>query len=99
MAVEKFLDAGTTHILARDSDLLYLDPRLFPARVIPHDYGWWINVPEEKILEEYIPLMFDAGFSLAFVKLMRQACNLGCWWINLDIDGDVLEDLESFDGL
>lgn len=98
MGVENFLDAGTCHITYEDSLLLLNDPEGFPSRVIPHEYGWWINVLLENTFEEEkIRVMLENGYSESFANLMRLAHKHNCCWINLDSDGDYVEGLEIND--
>ena len=94
MAVQTFLDASTGHITTSDRTLLCGREHKFPTRVIPHDHGWWVNVPEKKELAEYLVQMCMEGFSSSFVRLLVAASDLNCWWINLDTDGDMWEVLE-----
>jgi hypothetical protein len=94
MAVQKFLDASILHISISDRTLLCCREDKFPTRVIPHDHGWWVNVPEKKELSEYVVRMCLQGFSSSFVRLLVAASDCDCWWINLDTDGDMWECLE-----
>ena len=94
MAVQKFLDASISHISISDRTLLCCREDKFPTRVIPHDHGWWVNVPEKKELSEYVVRMCLQGFSSSFVRLLVAASDCDCWWIKLDTDGDMWECLE-----
>lgn len=99
MAIEKFLDASTGHITAGDKILLEEDFDSFPTRVIPHEFGWWVNVPvKEDYDEEENPFieMRAQGYSDAFINFINLAADSGCWWINFDADGDRLESFEMF---
>lgn len=97
MGVENFLDASTGHITYKDSIKLLEDPEGFPSRVIPHDYGWWINIHEEKLLDdEIIKPMREDGYSEGFISLIKKASDHDCWWINLDCDGGYVDGLEIF---
>jgi hypothetical protein len=97
MGVEKFLDAGTGHITYADSIKLLEDPEGFPSRVITHEFGWWINVCEKKLLQnEMIQPMRDEGYSEGFVNLIKAASASDCWWINLDCDGGYVDGLRIF---
>lgn len=97
MGVQRFLDASTGYITYEDSLALSRGPASFPTRVIPHEYGWWINVPCLEFLEEegkFQELKKD-GFSDAFICLIKLASKSGCWWINLDCDGGEVDGLEQ----
>jgi len=74
MGVEKFLDASTGHITYADSLKLLEDPNAFPSRVIPHEFGWWINIPDFKLLKEgLIKPMKGAGYSESFINMIKMA--------------------------
>jgi len=94
MAVQTFLDASTGHITTYDRTLLCGREHKFPTRVIPHDHGWWINIPGEKELSEAIIQMYMQGFSRSFMRLLVAASDRDCCWVNLHTDGDIWEDLE-----
>ena len=100
MGAEKFLDASTGYITDEDRLKLLDDPTAFPTRVIPHEFGWWINVPSIEYLEEDDKLhqIKQCGYSDLFVNLIKFAAKHDCWCINLDCDGEVLDD-EEMDGL
>ena len=98
MGVENFLDANMEYITYEDSLKLLEDPESFPTRVIPHEYGWWINVSLDHDFEERMILMLDYGYSQSFVNLMRLANKHKCWWINLDCDGGEYVDGLEFNG-
>jgi len=94
MAVQTFLDASTGHITTLDKTLLCGREHKFPTRVIPHDHGWWVNVPDKGELQEIIVKVRMQGFSSSFVRLLVAASNRDCLWINLDTDGAIWEDLK-----
>jgi len=98
MGVEKFMDAGTFHITYEDSLKLLEDSGNFPTRVIPHEFGWWIHVPEEKLWAEdsIADCMRAQGYSDAIISMLIFARDNDCWWVNLDCDGEFVEGLEVF---
>jgi hypothetical protein len=75
---------------------LLAEPEAFPTRVIPHEHGWWINVPSIEYLEEEDKLLQikRCGHSDIFINLIRFAAKNRCWWINLDCDGEEVDGLE-----
>ena len=95
MSVAKFLDASTGYMTKNDSLLLANIEKLQAIkayrsrpRVIPHEYGWWVNVQQEgDVYVDHIAALVDAGFSASFLKVMHHARKHGCWWINFDQDG------------
>ena len=100
MGVEKFLDATTGHITYEDNRKLLDDPISFPCRVIPHEYGWWINVPEKKLWIEEDPRadrIRDQGYSEGLISMLIFARDNCCRWVNLDCDGEFVEGLKTFD--
>lgn len=99
MGVQKYLDASTGHITYEDNHKLFAQHQSFPTRVVSHQHGWWINVPEKKLWEdELIASQIQAqGYSKDFLALLLFAVKHGCWWVNLDCDGSYIEGLNSFD--
>jgi hypothetical protein len=99
MGVEKFLDASTGHITYEDSLKLLEDPVSFPCRVIPHVFGWWINVPEMKLWveEPMADWIREQGYSEGIISMLIFARDNNCWWVNLDRDGEQIEELEEFE--
>ena len=89
MAIQKYLDASTAQLSDEDVLLLNSEHYKFPARVIAHEYGWWISVPDQEIISDRTIQMKKDGCSSPFVKLFLIASNAGCWWINLDMDAPV----------
>lgn len=90
MPVFKYLDLSTAHITRLDSQLLNREKQ--PARVIPHDYGWWINVQWEESASshvERIQAFTNFGYSESFLNVYRLARQLKCNWINLDQDAEL----------
>lgn len=108
MAVRTFLDVSTAHITSADDDLLRRHlpavrsngsarPELSILSVDGHAYGYWVAsllAPTGDLNEVDL---IAAGFSEAFVALMRHARNINVDWIKLDADGDDVEGLESFE--
>ena len=99
MGIEKFLDAGTAHISYEDSLKLIDDHEAFPSRVIPHEFGWWINVLDWAEWDEnmFVQKLEEQGYSQGMLNLLTYAAVNGCWWINLDCDGCYVDGLEEFD--
>ena len=96
MAILKILDLSTDHITADDA--MWLSNVELPIRVIKHDYGYFINVVEESLteMEERLVELEEFNFSKAFILLYRYAIHLNCSWINLDQDGELIDNLEQF---
>lgn len=97
--IGKFLDANTDTITEGDMEILVVnaeDPSdiaegrstALRARVIPHTYGWLINVQhdDEESLQEALKSITDNGLSDQFQQLFHAAASNACDWINLDRD-------------
>lgn len=99
MSIEKFLDASTGHITYEDSLKLLDDHEAFPSRVIPHQFGWWINVPDwaEWSELEVVLSLYRKGYSQGMLNLLKYAAVNGCWWVNLDCDAYAVEGLDVFE--
>ena len=99
MGIENFLDASTGHITYEDNLKLLNDHLAFPTRVIPHEFGWWINVPDLAEWNEHILIqdLDEQGYSQGFLNLLKYAAMNGCWWINLDCDAYEVEGIDVFE--
>jgi hypothetical protein len=94
MPVFKYLDVSTGHLSDWEQENLpsietskaYEDA--FSIRVIPHEFGWWVNVPStEEELEEAIKSLLTGGGRFGNVALMlKYAFKKECFWINFDSD-------------
>lgn len=91
-AVMQYLDASTAHLPQHERDGLQsgelLDNKT--PRVIPHEYGWWVNVPDE-IDED------DFERAPALLAVVRFARRHNCNWINFDVDARIVDRLQSYD--
>lgn len=89
MEINKMLTVSTGHISKETAELLDKD-NIYGLVVYQKDeYGWFIFLSEE---DDYY-----AGIPDELLKLIKFAKDLGCSWLCLDRDGDVLEYLEVFD--
>ena len=99
MGLEKFLDASTGYITYEDSEMLMAYADSVPARVIRHNYGWFISIcslsrcPEHRAF--VLKTMREYGYSQSFIDLLKHAAQNDCWWINLDRDGEDVDELEQ----
>lgn len=95
MAIYNYLDLSTGHITEREARELDStgDGLLCGSRVIPHDYGAWVHVPEPDAED-------DAERREAYPNLqncIEHARKHGAMWINFDQDGDKEDELPSFE--
>lgn len=85
--VEKYLDISTGHISKDTADWLDTDPR----GIIMHpkgEYGWFVYAMQEEL---------DDDVPLDLVKVLVYAKSIGCVWVILDADGELIDELETFD--
>lgn len=83
--VAKYLDITTAHLTAAEMEAVtdrFADVDDDTPRVIPHDYGAWVNVQREA--------MYDEGeFAELYPNVaacLTRAHELDCNWINFDRD-------------
>ena len=90
----RVLELSTAHITHADSDLLSKSGDL-PFTCYDLEYGslLYCGEPEEAGREHDIA---QAGFSAAFLLMVRMAWKHGCAWIRLDCDSFVYTDLPTF---
>jgi hypothetical protein len=90
-----YLDLSTRHLPQEEMERLRDWPRECPVRVIPHEYGAWVNVPpaDPGGNENGDPLA-DTGkrwTDLPHLRaVLQQARHASGDWINLDTDADGL---------
>ena len=95
MGVYKYLDLSTSHLPEtemRSIDETSADSLLCGSRVIPHNYGAWVHVPE-KNAESFDD---DEERALGYPNLhacIEYARKYEATWINFDSDGDVESEL------
>jgi hypothetical protein len=98
MSVHTYLDASTSYITAEDdrrlTEIAANGETSSPLRVIAHAYGYWIleHAHEQDSDDARRQRRADVAMSEAFWRLMNEARERGCTWVNLDSDGD--DDLE-----
>jgi len=80
--------ASMGNITRMDSELLADDLISYP-----YEYGFFICVPEQGTVE----LLYDRGYSEAFVDLINIAIEQGYSYLRLDRDEEPIEGLELFD--
>jgi hypothetical protein len=101
MPVYKYLDLSTAHVTEAEMDAInarFGDVDDETPRVIPHDYGAWVNVPEQQIVDE------DSEFYAALAErypnvaaCLERARALECLWINFDQDASTHDGLPTYD--
>jgi hypothetical protein len=84
-------DCSTGHMSKQDDDKL--KDKECPLAVYDYEFGCFLYVACDDVVEAAI----HAGFSSAFVDLIRIARKAGCKFICLDGDGTRYEDLPYFE--
>ncbi len=91
--IGKYLDASTAHLPAAERDLLTAGLDVSCPRVVPHEYGWWVNVP---CVPSDIKQLANEHDCPALVAALKAARALDCDWINFDCDADFVDDLPTY---
>ena len=98
MEISKMLTVSTAHITEGTAELL--DNDRLDIIVYPKDeYGWFITF-EENIANCYNSDKNKSNYSYVpkdLLKLLMFAKDLGCDWLCLDRDGDILDYLDTYD--
>lgn len=61
------------------------------------NFDLYVGETESETEDEYRQNVLDGGFSSEFFDLMRLASRLECDYLKLDADGDMVDDLRTFD--
>lgn len=88
--IEQYLDASTAHITRDEMDSI----SDWVTRVIVHQYGAWISVPDE--LDELLEDVND-DYMPNMQNVVRYAADRHCMWVYLDADADAVPDLPTHD--
>lgn len=90
MEISKMLTVSTAHITQTTAEIL--DDGVRDLIVYKKDeYGWFIVVPESDVIVHLWTVLPNLMTLLAFAK------DLGCDWLCLDRDGEVLEYIKSYE--
>lgn len=84
-SVYKCLDASAAHVPPDERERM-----IGVFNVSEYEEGWWLWVHPAEDLPD------DAENFPAVLALLAVARDLGCRWVNLDVDGDVLEGLPTY---
>lgn len=94
----KCVTISTRHITLVDHDILESDSYdQISVGVSSHPYGWWIWTGPDVGWNRHNKDLAEAGFSEAFIALVKMAWDQKARYINLDRDGPEMDDLEKFD--
>lgn len=92
-----YLDCSTTHITEEDDDFLTdesLDTRQPTLIVERTSYGYWLHALDSLELEEATE---KGSLSKNIITILTKANQMKCFWIKLDNDGFVHDDLPKYD--
>ncbi|WP_442951658.1 DUF5983 family protein [Paenibacillus sp. GYB003] len=84
-----YLKLSTSHIHPKSNQWLSDDEQGVLAVFDKHIYGYWILVPDAEADLKDVPDDLQ--------HILRFASELGCSWIMLDGDGQVIEELPTYD--
>jgi hypothetical protein len=92
--IYKYLDLTTAHLPEEEMQQI----ATAPPRVIPHEYGAWVNVQHDDTDEVDEQFTEDGTFPVlaAIVKYARELDD-DINWINFDRDGEPIDGLPTFD--
>lgn len=99
MPIYKYLDLSTGHLSEYEMEAVMANLADLPEagpRVIPHDYGAWVNVEEPTEDSEERDAMI-AGRYPSLWKCFQFARAFDCNWINFDQDAEFEEGLPTHD--
>ena len=90
MEITKILTISTAHITKVTAELL--DDGVRDLSVYSKgEYGWFIFVPESDVINSLHIMLPD------LMRLLQFAKDLGCEWLCLDRDGEVLEYFNTYE--
>jgi hypothetical protein len=98
--VHPFLDLSTGHIKRGDTTVLdnisTLPEPDQPVVVLKRTHGWWIRIPALDI-RATLAQCRRQGFSEMFIYMLRYAIKHECWWVHLDADAEIVDQLPLAD--
>lgn len=92
--IAKYLDASIGHLPAVERVILAEGgPFDGGPRVIQHDYGWWVNVPEFRtdFEDEW------TNETPVLATVLRFAREHDCNWVNFDADAEQINGLTFYE--
>jgi hypothetical protein len=98
MPVYRYLDLSTAHLTEPEMEAVnarFADVDESTPRVIPHEYGAWVNVPDLRSMPDGDDAIVANYPNVAAV--IKRARALDCEWVNFDQDAshdDVLPTYE-----
>ena len=91
MEITKMLTISTAHVSNETAELLDIDDILGVVLYPKDDYGWFIHIDED-FMNDY-----EDEIPKELFKLMKFTKDIGCDWLCLDSDGEVLEYLDVYE--
>lgn len=100
MEITKMLNVSTAHISEITAELLDKSKSYELHNVVYNkkEYGWFIYLDKDNLDNYYEPYNKEDYFYVPeeLLKLMKFAKDVGCDWLCLDRDGEVLDYFETF---
>lgn len=93
--IRHFLDVSTGHITDQDDRLFKADA--YPIDVLHRSYGYFVWVPPDYDMKEYLEMIKGRGFSRNLLALLIAARQADCDFILFDGDGAKIEGYETFE--
>lgn len=90
MEISKMLTISTAHITKETADLLNVEMKednMWLCVYNKENYGWFIHVPDD---------LEDLNVPDELMKCLLFAKDIGCDWLCLDCDGEVLPYLHQY---
>ena len=97
LEIQKTLVLSTAHVTEKDNNFLSNNNIAFSS-VYVNDYGYSIFInPHIEVLKLEIEELKNLGLSNNFCDLMQLAHDKKCEYLKLDCDGNIYQELPSFD--
>ena len=102
MYIYSMMDMSTEHITKETAELLEqnkIDAIVYYAKLVDRGdctkgcYGWFIHIPEDEL--EYDALKRELPSEL--YNIIDFAYRYGCAWINMDCDGEIIDELPTYE--
>ena len=103
--ITKVFDVSTNHISKRDDEIILATSHAFKegdvacTDLIVYEYeeGCFIFAAiEDDVVEDFYTTLEGQGLSHEFIALLRLAKQFGCKYLQLDRDGEIYDNLPTF---
>lgn len=90
----QYLDCSTIHVTKKDMDLFGGVSAHAILAIYTYPEGAWVYVVKS---DDVCNKLREIGFSEGFINVMDIAHSKGCYFIRLDCDGTIHDELKQFD--